>query len=317
MIGVGGDANSYYKNIRLPYVLAAADFFTTLAFNETGESSVTLLKSAHLQGFVGGSIESRARNRIVVLMAEMRQGLEFEIGVAGVFIMCELIIRLRFPGMGALLSEIVCSLVASHFECVVRNSCENLIFHKILPPGSSSTESWLQSIGHVGDLLTVTKSHCASCTHLYQQSLLPARVGYGRKQAGILVKFLHAMLLFSEEHVDFAPTNPNLLFALGLSARQTRARGRPNVGFNAWTRTELRGFIRQRLSAHRQTTKNDNEVSLAVLYLADKLLSMELEKLGYSKKALYAVWRGIPPGKTDDAIRIVRDELKQGIHQEK
>ena len=50
LVAAKGDARSYYKRIRLPAILAAAEFFMALAREETGFETVTLLRRLRWRG---------------------------------------------------------------------------------------------------------------------------------------------------------------------------------------------------------------------------------------------------------------------------
>ena len=51
LVGLKGDAKSYYKRVRLGYILEAMGFFRQLTWEEVGIENVTLLRKAKWRGF--------------------------------------------------------------------------------------------------------------------------------------------------------------------------------------------------------------------------------------------------------------------------
>ena len=67
----GGDANSYYKRIQKQRIIIAARFFMDRATEQTGETTVTLLRKKNLRGFVGGSADAKVRDKVILRFSEI------------------------------------------------------------------------------------------------------------------------------------------------------------------------------------------------------------------------------------------------------
>lgn len=65
------------------------------------------------------------------------------------------------------------------------------------------------------------------------------------------------------------------------------------------------------MATHRQVVPGHNGFAYDVLLCADRLLVLELLRVGYSPSMLAKIWAAIPPARTDPATVQVRTELKQ------
>ena len=64
------------------------------------------------------------------------------------------------------------------------------------------------------------------------------------------------------------------------------------------------------MATHRQLVPCRCEADLDALIVADILVVCELLRWGYTPKALYRVWRAVPPTRSDQAVEQVRHALK-------
>ena len=291
--------------------MAGAAFFEELATEETGHTTIKLERKKGWRGFLGGSIKSRARDRVVMDFRDMRRALEFEITRGNLSVCCALVFSVLYPAMGGTLSEVLCSLVTGHFELRVQARCLDLgIASALIPMGYLPTDCF-QGTAHVDDLGVISASHCSMCCFLHMQALLPEGIGYEYKGGFPAYKFLQTALHFQGPEIFLYPYNPNIAFIEGPSDGQEVTRCRPALGTQSWSHGQLRSYIRQRMATHRQVAPGDTPQARTVVVEADKLMVKELMRLGYSSTRLHRVWAALPPAKADLQARIVRQELKK------
>jgi hypothetical protein len=249
------------------------------------------------------------RDKVSMTSDEMKNGIVFEASEGNLYLIGGLIIELCYPAMGGGMSEILCGLVAGFYEATIHNKCVDLALASLCIAGRSVRECFA-CLGHVDDCLATSKCFCAQCCFCFLQWLLPACIGYELKAAGRSFRMLHCSLLFAEGRISAFPRNPNVRYALALDASQVHATGRPVVGNVRWTHRQLQGYARQRIASSRQVIRGQSDGEVRSLVTADRLLCLELERLGYPLKEIYQIWRALPPNRCDRAARVVRSELQ-------
>jgi len=317
LVGVRGDANSYYKRITEERIVTAAKFLCSTITKHTGLSSVTLLRKKKWHGFIGGTLAAISRDRYIVSFEELIQTLLFELKYGTLGCVCGVVIRLKYAPMGGKLSEVLCSLVAVHYEVMAAKGWKDLVRCHFIPQIATNLQEWIMSLGHVDDLLSISRVLCVDCLTLFQQRLLPEEVGYGVKGSGWCFRFLQAVLIFRGHDVMSIPFNPNAPFALGEDQNQAVARIRPVLGFADWSQANLRSYIRQKLATNRQATGGGSEEEReTMLSGADWLIATELHRLGYSWRSLNKVWAALQPAKSDKSTYQVRQWIRRTLKSE-
>ncbi len=147
---IRGDANSYYTRIRRERIVAAIDYFLDRAQHEFGTQTVTLLRKAKYRGFLGGSQGCQERDRVVLKFEELRQGLLFEVDHLNIASFAEYTLRLKYPPMGGILSETICTIVASHWECCLDDLTPHLVACQMIPASASRASAFVASVGSCG-----------------------------------------------------------------------------------------------------------------------------------------------------------------------
>lgn len=314
LVAIKGDANSYYKKIRLPFIVEAMEGFRQITRDEVGTEAVTLLRKFQWKrGFFGGSVEARTGRIVTFTLGNAQDGLVFEIRDAAFASIAGVVIELLYPGMGAVMSEVVCGLVASWFEYRINKSCTSLIAAGLLPSAATSPAPYFASVGHVDDMGTVSRTHCASCCLEYQQHCLPREIGYGLKGQGEMFRFLVAVIDTTEGRLKLHPYNANWEFAVGKSSEQAVVRARPCLGYEQWSRPQLHSYVAQKMASHRHVLRDPDISQQRILLLADVLLACEILRLEYPLRLVYKVWRALPPNRTDSAVKELRCALKNAV----
>ena len=97
LVGVKGDARSYYKRTSAGRIMTAFFIFVTLTRMQTNLSTITLLRAQKWRGFIGGSTRCRLRDKVVISFEEMRDILQYELQVGGFGTVRGTAVRLRCP----------------------------------------------------------------------------------------------------------------------------------------------------------------------------------------------------------------------------
>ena len=208
------------------------------------------------------------------------------------------------------MSEILCTLVTGYHEYRIDSRIPQMVQEGLVPPGTETVVGMFQSLGHVDDLLTLSGTHCGECVDRFQQHLLP-EIGYTCKGKGRKFRYLQMCLEFFGLCIRCTPHNPNEAFGRGTEEVQEVARGRPCVGYGAWTYMETRNYVLQKLSAHRQVAPGQRDSAQEIVLRVDRLVVAEVLRLGYKAHRMYRIWRSLPPSRTDAAVKLVRAELRQ------
>ena len=88
------------------------------------------------------------------------------------------VVQALFATMGSALSEVLCSLVAAHWECTLEERRRDLEEDRLVPRGIGRISDWIRSIGHVDDTLSQSRILCSTCLNAFQQHTLPPEVGF-------------------------------------------------------------------------------------------------------------------------------------------
>ena len=117
----------------------------------------------------------------------------------------ELVVEVLYPPMGGRLSEVVCSLVAAHYEITTSENLHWAKAERFIPNHASDLQTWLGRTGFVDDINTMSRILGPACQHAAQQHFLPAEAGYGLKSDSANYKYLNSVLHFRPEGLVVLP----------------------------------------------------------------------------------------------------------------
>ena len=247
----------------------------------------------------------------------MEKVFRFVLQKGGYAVCCGLVIRSLFPTMGSALSEVLCALVAAHFEILLEEHREQFIAEGFLPAECESVWDFIHGLGHVDDLLLQCTCLCVKFLHLIQGKFLPKGIGYDLKGASPLMKFLNGILIYSGDGVDVVPYNVNTRFALGQASTQAVARIAPYLEGQGWTRDRVREYFRQRMAVHRQILNTNDMKSREAVQAADRATVAELAGLGYPLEWMHQIMCALPPEKNDPAANGLRAQIRSELRERK
>ena len=145
-------------------------------------------------------------HQMVVSFEEMRSVLMYDLQGGGLGTVCGVPLRIRYPAMGSILSEVLCAVVAGHFECLLDDRAEELRSLHLIPPLSVHPPShWVQSRGHVDDLVSFSRVLCPTCINKVQQYLIPQEIGYGIKDSGTQFRAMNTTVMISGDDIWTVP----------------------------------------------------------------------------------------------------------------
>jgi len=276
-----------------------------------GCDTITLLRAKKWRGFLGGSPESRTRDRVVLRFSEIEKFLEWElthnIGVVG-----NMLVEVSYPPMGGHLSEVICALVAAHWEIKFKKSLSQLKKQGFCPTEVTDTNQLMAGCGFVDDINFLSGILCGACQGKLAQRCLPKEIGYGIKSVGTSYKFLNAQLWFSEETILLTPANASIASALGLEATQVVGRIPPNLESSKWNQKMISAYIKQRCAVNRQlfSALENETLKIALTAEWDRIACLELQKRGYSAQQIIKDLASFAPAKNDQAIQQTRTFIR-------
>ena len=217
------------------------------------------------------------------------------------------------------MSEVICALVAAHWEQRFLASLKILKQERFLPPEAIRVKDFIQGYGFVDDVNMMSRWLCRCCLQVLAQRLLPPEIGYSRKSVTDAYRFLNIFLHFYGAGVFATPFNANHGYAIGSSNVQEVGRIPPNLGAVRWPRTMVRAYIRQKFAVHRQilSPSPDADLRQAAVEYWDLAACREVIRKRYTKGELIKILASFPPLKNDSAVSAVRTVLRSEARFEK
>ena len=96
----------------------------------------------------------------------------------------DLLIRIKYPGMGSSLSEILRAVVAGWYEQRLPQAVPVMIQEKLLRSGAEDPDDYFPPLGHMDGLITISSIACRTRSSRVQQKASPEEVGYGLHKVG-------------------------------------------------------------------------------------------------------------------------------------
>ena len=194
---------------------------------------------------------SRGRDRTVLKFEDMDRVLRFVLNEGSYATCAGVIVQALFAAMGSALSEVLCSLVAAHWESTLEERRGELEADRLVPARLGKISDWIRWIGHVDDKLSQSRILCPSCLNIFQQRTLPPEVGFDCKGTSPQVRFLNVETYYQGNSMTVVPYNANREFALGTKGTQEIARIAPYLGGAGWGPGKVRAYIRQKMATSR------------------------------------------------------------------
>ena len=130
-----------------------------------------LLRKRDWRGFLGGSSESRLRDKIVVKFEWLLNAVRFELYEGGLVTCADLLVRVKYPAMGSALSKVPCAVVACWWEVKLQERSQELFQAKLLPSPLSNPAEFYSSTVTSMTFIPHRKSPVVSAPPKYNSSI--------------------------------------------------------------------------------------------------------------------------------------------------